>query len=52
MSATPPRRLAVVPAYNEEPTIIAVLEQLSPLVSDLTIVDDGSTDGTRAAVQA
>jgi len=52
VNATSPRRLAVVPAYNEEPTIIAVLEQLSPLVSDLTIVDDGSTDGTRAQVQA
>ena len=52
MSDAPPRRLAVVPAYNEEPTIVAVLEQLSPLVSDLTIVDDGSTDGTRAHVQA
>jgi glycosyltransferase involved in cell wall biosynthesis len=48
----PPRRIAVVPAYNEEPTVVGVLEQLHPLVDLLVIVDDGSTDGTRAAVQA
>jgi glycosyltransferase involved in cell wall biosynthesis len=45
------RRIAVVPAYNEEPTVVAVLEQLEPLVDALVIVDDGSTDGTRAAVE-
>ena len=47
-----PRRIAVVPAYNEEATVVAVLEQLEPLVDELVIVDDGSTDRTRALVEA
>ena len=46
------RRIAVVPAYNESPTVIEVLEQLEPLVDHLVIVDDGSTDDTRAKIQA
>ncbi len=46
------RRIAVVPAYNEEPTVAEVLARLYPLVDELVIVDDGSTDGTRAAIQA
>lgn len=47
-----PRSIAVVPAYNEEATVAAVLERLYPLVDELVVVDDGSTDGTKGAVQA
>ena len=46
-----PRRIAVVPAYNEEPTVAAVLDELYPLVDELVVVDDGSTDGTRAEIE-
>ncbi len=45
-----PRLIAVMPAYNEESTIVAVLEHLYPLVDRLLIVDDGSVDNTREAV--
>ena len=46
------RRIAVVPAYNEEPTVAAVLDKLYPLVDELVVVDDGSTDRTRAEIEA
>jgi glycosyltransferase involved in cell wall biosynthesis len=45
------RRIAVVPAYNEKPTVVGVLERLAPVVDQLVVVDDGSTDGTRAAIE-
>ena len=32
-----PRRIAVVPAYNEEPTVKGVLERLYPLVDELVV---------------
>ena len=41
-----PRRIAVVPAYNEETTVAAVLARLHPAVDEILIVNDGSTDGT------
>ncbi len=41
----------MVPAYNEEPTVAAVLDRLYPMVDELVVVDDGSTDGTRAAIE-
>jgi glycosyltransferase involved in cell wall biosynthesis len=46
------RRIAVVPAYNEEPTVSQVLDKLSYFVDELVVVDDGSTDGTRAEIEA
>src|SRR5439155_164593 len=46
------RRIAVVPAYNEEPTVAAVLERLYPMVDELVVVDDGSVDGTRTVIEA
>src|SRR5262249_30278265 len=46
-----PRRIAVVPAYNEEPTVVAVLDELYCHVDELVVVDDGSTDNTRAEIQ-
>lgn len=40
---TSPRRIAVVPAYNEEPTVRDVLGKLYGYVDELVVVDDGST---------
>ncbi|MDQ1460975.1 MAG: peptidoglycan-N-acetylglucosamine deacetylase [Actinomycetota bacterium] len=51
MNAPTPRRIAVVPAYNEEPMVATVLEELYPLVDELVVVDDGSTDNTRAEIE-
>ena len=47
-----PRRVAIVPAYNEAATVETVLDVLAPLVDELVIVDDGSTDATRSIIQA
>lgn len=40
----------VVPVYNERATIVAVVERLHalPLAKEIVVVDDASTDGTRA----
>lgn len=46
-----PRRIAVVPAYNEEPMVATVLEELYQLVDELVVVDDGSTDNTLAEIE-
>jgi len=40
-----------VPAYNEEPTVEAVLDGLYPMVDELIVVDDGSTDHTRKIIE-
>lgn len=39
---------AVIPAYNEARTIREVAERALRLLPDVIVVDDGSTDGTRA----
>jgi hypothetical protein len=44
------RRIAVVPVFNEEPTVVAVLEELTHLVDEVVVVDDGSTDRSREAI--
>ncbi len=48
--AEAPRRIAVMPAYNEEATVASVLERLEPLADEIIIVDDGSTDRTREVI--
>lgn len=45
------RRIAVVPAYNEEATVADVLGKLYGYVDELVVVDDGSTDDTRAEIR-
>ena len=40
-------RIAVVPAYNEEETVVATLETLTDFVDALIVVNDGSADATR-----
>jgi len=36
----------VIPAYNEEKNIGAIINQVRPLVDNLVMIDDGSTDKT------
>jgi glycosyltransferase involved in cell wall biosynthesis len=43
---------ALVPAYNEADTIAAVVGGLRPLVNAVTVVDDGSSDGTADCARA
>ena len=46
----------VVPVYNEEATVGAVIERLLaidlPVAREILVVNDGSTDGTRAVLDA
>lgn len=49
-----PRTLAIIPAYNEEESILEVvrdLEENAPFV-DILVVNDGSTDGTSQILKA
>jgi len=42
---------ALVPAFNEERNIAAVVQGARPFVSLVLVVDDGSADSTGAAAQ-
>ncbi|WP_038040572.1 glycosyltransferase family 2 protein [Thermorudis peleae] len=51
------RRLSIlIPVYNEERTVAELLRRVQsvelPLERELVVVDDGSTDGTRAVLSA
>lgn len=46
MSMTRPRSVAIIPIYNEAPTVRAVLGDLASHVDRVIAVDDGSTDDT------
>ena len=58
MKVTTPSRLSIIiPAYNEEGTIGAVIEKVRGadilgLEKEVVVVDDRSTDGTRAVLEA
>jgi len=41
-----PRILAIIPAYQAERTLAAVVAAPTPVVPDVLVIDDGSTDGT------
>ncbi len=40
------RKIALIPVYNEESTLLSVLDSLSAEVDRIVIVDDGSRDGS------
>lgn len=45
-------KIAIVPAYNEAQNVAAVVGGLLPLVDEVVVVDDGSTDETVSVAQA
>lgn len=42
-----PRVLAIIPTLNEEPTVAEVVQAVQPHVTEVVVVDGGSTDETR-----
>jgi glycosyltransferase involved in cell wall biosynthesis len=46
-----PRRVAIIPVYNEERTLDRVLGEVEPLVDLLILVDDGSRDASTAIIR-
>jgi glycosyltransferase involved in cell wall biosynthesis len=45
------KKVAVIPAYNEEKTIRQVIERTLKFVDEVIVVDDGSTDSTAAEAE-
>ena len=45
------RKIALIPVYNEEPTLEQVLAAVTPRVDLLLVVDDGSSDGSPELVR-
>lgn len=46
------RIFCVVPAYNEAKNIVKVIKEIRPLVGEVVVVDDGSSDKTRELAKA
>jgi glycosyltransferase involved in cell wall biosynthesis len=40
------KKIALLPVYNEQATLVPVLDAISPHVDCLVVVDDGSSDGS------
>ena len=45
------KKIALIPIYNEESTLLSVLEELRPEVDQIVLVDDGSSDRSAALAQ-
>ena len=46
-----PHVAAIVPAHDEEARVAATVDALRPIVSEVIVVDDGSTDSTAAEAE-
>ena len=51
-SKPPPRPCVVLPAYNSAETVGQVIRRIRPILDNVIVVDDGSTDGTREILDA